>query len=581
MPVKFYPEKPLDNLEKLILKEDGTPLYGEIDIYRSIHRDLSISSDEWYVWHDLKLPHHSDYYNEFGKTSAQIDFVILCKYGILVIEVKGGAISVFENCFYYGKDLAEKLKQDPFRQSEGYKHTLRSKVLNNLNQPFICHAAAFPHVDYAFESKIFDDRLLWTKKNSSRFNNSIEVFIVSVFRYEREKHGKYGRTYKNLDSKEISLITKTLSPLIRDKNEFIFSNTLEWLQINNLEIIEGLYKNKRIMIEGPPGSGKTTIAKAYMDQQRGKRGIYICWNNFLKHYTERIVSERIGLENIEVTTLTQLVQKLNPKLPSNFFLSIDSDGYYLVVKSLLESLESKDLLPNYDFMIIDEAQDVFDKGIDLVLNKMSGYNKQGLINGTVLLLYDNDQSYIGSITDTIEIADLLSEYFAHFKLNEIKRSAQNPQIREISRIAFEAPTSLIEFYKTMKYTTITVKTFNNLESVKKFIVTNYLSQIRDKESSLLGSQCIILIESVLLADAYKSEPGLHYWLTIKDMEELTANNITDKRNKLRYTSILKYKGLEKENVFLIVSEPKESNKYEIYVGITRAINNLQILIVND
>ena len=70
------------------------------------------------------------------------------------------------------------------------------------------------------------------------------------------------------------------------------------------------------------------------------------------------------------------------------------------------------------------------------------------------------------------------------------------------------------------------------------------------------------------------------WLTIKDVEEVNEINCADESNKLRYTSILKFKGLEKENVFLIVNKPSEINRYELYVGITRAITNLEIIILD-
>jgi tryptophanyl-tRNA synthetase len=40
-----------------------------------------------------------------------------------------------------------------------------------------------------------------------------------------------------------------------------------------------------------------------------------------------------------------------------------------------------------------------------------------------------------------------------------------------------------------------------------------------------------------------------------------------------------YKGLEKENVALIINNPSEKNQHEIYVGITRAKQNLKIYII--
>ena len=72
---------------------------------------------------------------------------------------------------------------------------------------------------------------------------------------------------------------------------------------------------------------------------------------------------------------------------------------------------------------------------------------------------------------------------------------------------------------------------------------------------------------------------MHYELEVKDIEELNDKNITDTANKLRYTSILKFKGLESKNVFLVITEPSDYNKYELFIGVTRAINNVEINIV--
>jgi len=580
MPVRFHPNNPIDALETIIVKEDGSPLRGEIDIYRQLWKDLNTSSLEWDVWHDLKLPVHSDNFNYYKKTSSQIDFLILCKYGIIVLEVKGGPISTKDNTFYYGKNFETPIKQNPFKQAEGYKYTLKETLLNNLKGCLFCEAIAFPHVNYPFESKLIDNKLLWSSFLAKDYEGSIEYFLLNVFEYTRSKHQKHFRNYSEISPKEYVAIKKLLSPIIADRNPLNTINTLEWLGIQNIEILEGLYKNPRIMIEGPPGSGKTTIAKAYIDKQHNKNGIYLCWNNLLMHNTKSILNERLLSSNIEATTYFRFILKLNPSMTSKELSSFTAGQFYDLVKNTIQRLETDENLKQYDFIVIDEAQDLLDRGLDLLINKFSGFNNQGLVNGNSLVLYDIDQSYSTSGRSVAEIADLLTEYYCHFKLNEVKRSAQNPDIRRLSAEILENPQILDIDDFGIKYTNIPVKRHKNLQDVKDHIVKNILIPIRETDSSLRGQDCIILIESTFLKGDFKGKEDLRELLIIKDVEELSEFNIGDTANKLRYSSILKFKGLEKKNVFLVISKPSELNKYETFVGVTRAILNVEINIVD-
>lgn len=579
MPVKFHPNNPIDALETIIVKEDGSPLRGEIDIYRQLWNDLRNSSLEWDVWHDLKLPEHSDNFNYYKKTSSQIDFLILCKHGLLVLEVKGGAISTKDNTFFYGKNFDTPIKQNPFKQAEGYKYTLKDNILNNLKGCFFCEATAFPHVDYPFESKLIDNKLLWTSYLAKDYEGSIEKFLLNVFDYSKSKHQKHFRNYSEVSPKEYFAIKKILSPIIGDRNHLNTINTLEWLGIQNIEILDGLYKNPRIMIEGPPGSGKTTIAKAFIDKQHNKNGIYLCWNNLLMHYTKSLLSERQLSSNIEVTTYFRFFQKYNPSLDFKELSSLTEDQFYDLVKTTILKLETEEKLKPYDFIVIDEAQDILDRGLDLFINKFSSFNGQGLSNGNSLVLYDIDQSYTASGRNVAEIADLMTEYYCHFKINEVKRSAQNPDIRRLSSEILEHPEIFDTDNFEMKFSNIPVRRHKTLQEVKAHIVKNILTPIRETDSSLKGQDCVILIESTFLRGEYKGKEDLRELLIIKDVEELSEANVGDTANKLRYSSILKFKGLEKKNVFLVISKPSELNKYEIFVGITRSILNVEINIV--
>ena len=579
MPVRFHPNNPIDTLESIILKEDGSPLHGEIDIYRKLSNDLNKSPLEWDVWHDLKLPEHSENYNYYKKTRAQIDFLILCKYGILVLEVKGGSISTRDNTFYYGKNFESAMKQNPFKQVEGYKHTLKDNILNNLKSCFFCEAVAFPHVDYPFESRIYDSNLLWTEFKSRDFNYSLENFILKVFEYSKNKHKKHFRIYEDITTKEYASIRKILSPIIGDRSHYNSINTLEWLGIQNIEILEGLYKNSRIMLEGPPGSGKTTLAKAFIDKQHNKNGIYLCWNNLLMHYTKSILSERQLTSNIEVTTYFRFFQKLNPSMDFKALSSLNEDSFYNLVKHTITRLEKENKLNAYDFIVIDEAQDLFDRGVDLFINKFSGFNGQGLVNGNSLILYDIDQSYMNRGRNVSEIAEIMAVYYCHFKINEVKRSAQNPDIRKLASEVLDNPDIIASEDFSSLFPQISVIRHDKLELAKRHIVKSILTPIREVDSSLRGQDCILLIESTFLQGNYKGSEDLRELLIIKDVEELTELNVGDTANKLRYSSILKFKGLEKKNIFLIISEPSDLNKYEIFVGITRAMLNLEINIV--
>ena len=96
MPIIRHDIKDINRLESIITKDNGTPLYGEIDMYRRIYSDCEKSEYTWHFWHDLRLP-----VSVKNQKEIQIDFLLVCEKGLIIIEVKGGKIGIEQLLLQY------------------------------------------------------------------------------------------------------------------------------------------------------------------------------------------------------------------------------------------------------------------------------------------------------------------------------------------------------------------------------------------------------------------------------------------------------------------------------------------------
>jgi hypothetical protein len=99
-----------------------------------------------------------------------------------------------------------------------------------------------------------------------------------------------------------------------------------------------------------------------------------------------------------------------------------------------------------------------------------------------------------------------------------------------------------------------------------------IRSIHDPQSSLNAEDVIVLVQSKV----WQRRNNVADLILELGMEELTVDNLTLKPTKLQYTTAVKFKGLERKNVILIVDKPNKLTPYEWYVGCTRAIENLSI-----
>lgn len=568
MPASFYPNNPIEALEKIILNENGEPLEGEIYVYRKLFNELKDSNEVFLIWHDLKFATHSETRNPYKKSESQLDFLLVCKKGICVIEVKGGKVEFQNSEFNFRhKGKLELMKQNPLKQVEGYKFTLKEKIIQKYSKKLFIDICVFPFtdIDFSQQRNLFGDAI-YTNIQSQR-GISLLQFINDRFSLTQNKiENKHNIKFEELTNNEINDIRNILSPILNDTNIFINNKeTYEWLGLKNFEVYNGLNKNQRVLIEGIPGCGKTTFALAYADQKRHMKGLYLCWNRFLKIKIETLVKERQIL-NLEVNTYFKFLKELGV---NNLSIDDSIDDFSKKVLTFF----SMNIEKQYDYIIIDEGQDIINRGVESLLDKLTA-NGKGLKSGNLLFLCDNEQAYSSNDENISDDIDLLSMYFSHFQMNNAHRSVNNPNIRELASRILEDVYQLgteetINLYPNM------IMKFSSFKEAKVQMVRDFLRPIRDSNNSLRGKDCILLIESSLLVLENREE------LIMNDCGEMTDENVLDGSNILRYISPLKFKGLEKENVALIVKQPTAKNQHEIYVGITRAKSNLKIYIIND
>jgi len=143
MGVNFIDNYAKQNLETIIVNQDGKTLFGELWVYQmflAINENKYLEDDMWYLKHSYDLSTHP---GGKKKSEGQIDFILLSKYGILIIEVKGGGLRVDENDCYFSFDkTGEYESQNPFIQAKEYVHTLKNYIDSSV---FVFRAIILPH----------------------------------------------------------------------------------------------------------------------------------------------------------------------------------------------------------------------------------------------------------------------------------------------------------------------------------------------------------------------------------------------------------------------------------------------------
>jgi len=240
---------------------------------RTFYRELSAQLPEgWIAWHSLRFR------NDSGE-EGEGDFVIVAPdQGVLVIEVKGGAIEVRDGCWIQN---GQKMEQAPRSQALGFQAGLRRKLeaIGVQRVPWFAVVSAFPDTPRGRDvtegavsgALITQEEIPYLQKSLVALANRLlaDKWFPRQPEWLDALHGLWCETWR-----------PKLAPGRRAE---LREHELIQLDRDQCKLLDCLGKSKRMLVTGGPGTGKTLLARELCDrlQQRGPGPQYLCWTRAL------------------------------------------------------------------------------------------------------------------------------------------------------------------------------------------------------------------------------------------------------------------------------------------------------------
>lgn len=297
---------------------------------------------------------------------GEADFLILHRnFGVLVLEAKGGEITLKDRIWKRRKKHGFEDIKDPVRQARASMWALKRRVeiicgseLSSRTRFSV--AIAFPHclfkdtppADLPEESIITFDDL-----------DHIERAILRAYRA-----GGAGKT--ELSSLEFDKLKRALAPEFEvyeplrvqvDAN----ADTLARLTRQQLQVLRGFDVNSRAVIDGVAGSGKTYLAMQRAKSFASKYGsvLLTCYNSELASWLKEELAEAL-VENggtITVSNFHRLASDLCRRANIDFSVAPHDPGRWwdefapdLLVQAAMTLYPGR---AAFDAIVVDEAQD--------------------------------------------------------------------------------------------------------------------------------------------------------------------------------------------------------------------------------
>lgn len=336
---------------------------GEILLFDAL-REAAIGP-AWTVLHSLHLPDH------VRQIEGEADFIVLMPgLGVLCVEVKSHLRADYVDGAWYLGDAAGPDYRGPFRQAEMAARSVKKKVVRALpaaSNILFWPAVIFTHCIPAVRSATGEWHA-WQLLTSADLDRArIDDLLDGVMERAREHVAQAGQAtwFDPVSPRPSKTDCDHIRRVLRPDVHFLPSTSsirqrrrdeIRRFTDEQLEVIEGLDGvNERALIEGPAGTGKTVLAfeEARRASTLGSRTALLCFNQQLAAHL-RAEARQLGLAGVDIFTFHALLRSVAGETGP---VPGDSDYWQRVLpdRALAVLIDSG---PRYDFLIVDEAQDL-------------------------------------------------------------------------------------------------------------------------------------------------------------------------------------------------------------------------------
>lgn len=485
-------------------------------------------------FHSLRLSEH--HYKKMG----ELDFVILSKNGLFVIEVKGGQVSRDDSGIWSVMDRflrRHRKHESPFEQASTGLFSLLDSINEkfqgqNLGKMTIGYGVLFPDCTFDISSVEWAPEMIIDQRGIISSN----LFKHSFQRLERYWRGKSSNSYQ-LSTEDFNSLVNFLRPKF-DLAESIGHRVGEIEQLmvtmtkQQYEKLDAIENNQRIICTGGAGTGKTFIALEVSKRlsEQGKKTLFVCKSPILSIY---------------------LGSRVDPKVHVKSFMEIDTNH-------------------SYDAVVVDEGQDALNfEDLGLIERVLKG----GFEKGTWRIFLDkNNQCGLDGRFEEAAL-EMLNLY--------------NPVQVTLSRNCRNTE-PIVNAVRLLTASDIGTATAGTGPEVKYLYFENEQDAVQKLEKEiarLLESEVALGDITLLSSNSFENSIASHVDLKLKKrMQELNPSNARAfPFHNISFSSVSNFKGLEGRFIFIIdltLQYFQNTDMAAMYVAMTRARAGLTIIVPN-